>query len=555
MTKWKKSSALLLILVLVVASVLAACSNNNAGDNKSNTNTSNQLAQNTTKDDAKVEDKEVSFPKQLSYWAELDGDSAASMSNFSENAAYKQLEALTGTKVEFKHPGGDNAQVKEQFNLMIASGNLPDVIQTNWLTVPRGPQNAINEGTILRLNEMIDQYAPNFKQFLTEHPEIENMIKTDDGDIYAFPFIRDNDMTKIYYGPMIRKDWLDKLQLTAPTTIAEWETVLTAFLNDDPNGNNKKDEVPFLIETGAVRNESLNQLVGAWGILAKFYQVDGVVKYGEIQPEYEQFIATMQEWYKKGLIDADFPAVDGKLKDAKITGDTLGTFYGFASGSIGKYMDLQKDHPTFDLLPLVNPSLESGKNAAAGQLSPTYPGEHAAAVTTSAKNPEEVVKWLDLGYSKEGNDLFNFGIEGESYALENGTPTYTDVITNNPDGLTFKQAQARFMRTHFGGPFVQDVEAFVQQMKYPQQILALEEWAKADNQILMPVMTLTADESSKLASIMNDINTYSDEMIIKFVMDVEPMSNFSKYVSNLQSFGIEEAIKIQQTALDRYMNR
>ncbi|MBD2871069.1 ABC transporter substrate-binding protein [Paenibacillus sp. IB182493] len=495
------------------------------------------------------------YPSSFSYWVELDGDSAASLTNFSEVAAYKKLEEITGTKVEFKHPGGDGAQVKEQFNLMIASRNLTDVIQTNWLAVPKGPQNAIEEGTIIRLNELIDEHAPNFKKFLDENPDIANMIMTDKGDIYAFPFIRKADQLKVYYGPIVRQDWLDKLGLDKPATIADWEATLTAFRDQDPNGNGQKDEVPFLLETGAVRNESLNQLIGAWGILAKFYQKDGKVQYGELQPEYEQFMATLSDWYAKGLIDKDFPAVDGKLKDAKVTGDTLGAFYGFASGSIGKYLDLVKDHPTFALSALSHPALQAGGVSAAGQLSPTYPGEHAVVITSEAKNPEKIVKWLDLGYGEEGHMLFNFGIEGESYAMKDGKPEYTEVITQNPDGLAFKQAQARYMRTHFGGPFLQDLDSFLQQMKYPQQLEAVDVWAQAENQIQLPPITLTAEESAKVASIMNDVNTYSDEMIIKFIMGVEPMSNFADYVDTLKQFGVEEAIGVYQAALDRYNNR
>jgi len=546
---WSKGLTVMLVFVLT-AMLISGCTGANTieENTKANSNTPSE----TNADEAPIE---VGYPAAMTYWVGMDGDSMATLSNFNEVGAYKELEKITGTKVDFKHPGGDGAQVTEQFNLMVASGNLPDVIQTNWLTVPRGPQNAIKEGTVIRLNELIEEHAPNFSKFLAENPDIASMIKTDEGDIYSFPFIRGDDKIKIYYGPIIRTDWLNKLNLQPPTTIAEWETVLTAFLNDDPNGNNKKDEVPFLFSAGEVRNEALNQLIGAWDILAKFYQEDGVVKYGEIQPEYEQFVTTMRSWYEKGLIDQDFAAVDGKLKDAKVTGDTLGAFYGFASGSIGKYLDLVKDHPTFEIAPLPNPSLVKGKNSAAGQISPSYPGEHAVAITTAAKNPAEIVKWLDLGYSEQGSMLFNFGIEGESYEIVDGSPKYTEQITKNPDGLAFKQAQAQYMRTHFGGPFIQDVQSFLQQMKYPQQLAALDAWGQAENDIQLPPMTLTSEESSELASIMNDVNTYSEEMIVKFIMGVEPLSSFPEYVENLKSIGIEQAVTIQQAALDRYLQR
>ncbi|MGF7029117.1 putative aldouronate transport system substrate-binding protein [Paenibacillus mucilaginosus] len=538
-----KKAALIALSSVLTATVMAGCSSDSAkeGGTSPQSGTSSSTSE---------------YPRAFSYWVELDGDSAISMKSFSENAAYKEMEKITGTKVDFKHPTGGGTQVLEQFNLMVASRNLTDVIQTNWFNVARGPQNAIDEGTIIRLNDLIDKHAPNFKKYLAEHPEVASMIKTDKGDIYAFPFIRGDNKIKVYYGPVIRKDWLDKLGLEAPTTINEWEKVLVAFRDKDPNGNGKNDEIPFLLEVSTVRNDLLNAMIGAWGILDKFYQKDGKIYYGEMQPEFKDFLTTMQRWYKDGLIDKDFAAVDGKLKDAKTSNNQLGVLYGFSSGTIGKFTDLMKDTvPGFKMAALPHPTLREGDTPAAGMISPTYPGEHSVAISTAAKEPEKIVKWLDYAYGPEGHMLFNFGIKGQSYDIVNGKPAYTDTIKSNPNKLTFKQAQAQYMRSHYGGPFVQDVESFLQQMKYQEQFDSLEIWSKAKNQLQLPLMTLTADESKKLASIMNDINTFSDEMIVKFIMGTEPIDNFPQYVDKLKKFGIEEAIKIQQTAFDRYSKR
>lgn len=38
-----------------------------------------------------------------------------------------------------------------------------------------------------------------------------------------------------------RKDWLDKLGLEVPKTLDDYEKVLTAFVEEDPDGNGKKD--------------------------------------------------------------------------------------------------------------------------------------------------------------------------------------------------------------------------------------------------------------------------------------------------------------------------
>ena len=44
---------------------------------------------------------------------------------------------------------------------------------------------------------------------------------------------------------LIRQDWLDSLKLEAPTTIDEFENIISAFTNEDPDGNGKNDTYGF----------------------------------------------------------------------------------------------------------------------------------------------------------------------------------------------------------------------------------------------------------------------------------------------------------------------
>lgn len=65
-------------------------------------------------------------------------------------------------------------------------------------------------------------------------------------------------------------------------------------------------------------------------------------------------------------------------------------------------------------------------------------------------------------------------------------------------------------------------------------------------------MSYTLDENRKMFSTMSDIETYRDEMIDKFIMGAEPISNFDSFVAQLKSMGIEDIIKIKQDAYDRF---
>lgn len=82
-------------------------------------------------------------------------------------------------------------QAKESFSVMLASGNLPDIIEYNWLDgVSGGPENALKDGYILRLNELIDRHAPNLKKYLQEHLDIDKLEKTDTETIMHFRFLK-----------------------------------------------------------------------------------------------------------------------------------------------------------------------------------------------------------------------------------------------------------------------------------------------------------------------------------------------------------------------------
>jgi putative aldouronate transport system substrate-binding protein len=211
-------------------------------------------------------------------------------------------------------------------------------------------------------------------------------------------------------------------------------------------------------------------------------------------------------------------------------------------------------NPNFKLVGAPYPSLESGGKSI-GQMDPSFAGR-GAAISGEAKNPEQIVKWLDYAYGSAGNLLYNFGTENVTYKMENGNPKLTDFVTNNPEKLTLAQALTKYTHGTFSGPFVYDKRLAEQYtIVMPEQKQAAATWAKADHAKLIPLVSQTAEESTKLASLLNDINTYYQEMFNKFVMGVEPLSNFDKFVETIKKMGIEEVIKIKQAALDRYNKR
>jgi putative aldouronate transport system substrate-binding protein len=65
----------------------------------------------------------------------------------------------------------------------------------------------------------------------------------------------------------------------------------------------------------------------------------------------------------------------------------------------------------------------------------------------------------------------------------------------------------------------------------------------------------TSEESRELANIMTDINTYRDEMTLKFIVGQEPIENFDNFVATIKKMNIDKAIEIKTAALSRYFAR
>ncbi|WP_010271218.1 extracellular solute-binding protein [Paenibacillus senegalensis] len=495
---------------------------------------------------------ESDYPEKLSYWVALNANAAATMQSYNEIGAYKEKERITGTRVEFQHPPA--GQGSDQFNLMFNSNNLPDVIEYTWTgsSLPKGPDAAIKEQRIIRLNELIDEHAPNLKKILDENPDYLKLITTDEGNIYTFPFLRGDEFLLVYMGVAIRQDWLDQLNLPMPVTLDDWEKTLTAFRDNDLNGNGQQDEIPLLISRDFI--DSTNAFIGAFGITHQFYQENGQVKYGPMEPEYKEFLTLMNKWYTEGLIDQDYVTTDGTLRDAKMTGEQLGAVITYVGSGVGRYNDLMEEsNPSFKLVGAPYPVKEEGMPSI-GQYEYPFTGI-GASITVSASNPEAIVRWLDFNYSEEGHMLFNFGIEGESYELEGDYPRFTDTVMNNPDGLPITQAMARYNLASFSGPFLHDKRYSEQYNERQEQIDAINAWLDADHSKVLPPLQPSAEDSSRYASIMNDVKTYRDEMFDRFVMGTESLDDFDKFVETLKTMGIEEAIQIQQAALDRFNAR
>ncbi len=457
----------------------------------------------------------------------------------------EEWQRATGVELEIMQLADVDA-----LNLLYASGELPDLIYYSGYT--GGEQKAIKDQIIQPLNDYME-YAPDLQAVMDSNELYKKSNITMDGDIIGFPFIRGDDYLRTSAGLIIRQDWLDELNMEVPQTPDELYEVLKAFKEQ------KGATAPFSAANFWLRDVGIGQgaITSPFGLVkGGFYQIDGKVHWGYAEKEYKDLLAFLNKLYTEGLLDPNFQSVDDNTVRANVMNGDSGVTFGAVGGYIGNMIQTMEGDPTFDLTgfgPLV---ANRGDRSMSTQYDAALKGIYVV-VTPQCKNIEAAVKFLNYGYTEEGHNLFNFGIEGVSYTMENGVPTYTELIMHNPEGWTKQLALAQYTMAWNDGPFVQDKRYSEQYADLPQQQAALKSWTTSDAAMYdMPPVRVAEENASEYSKLTADINIFISEMTVKYITGLESLDTFeTKYLGTLQSMGVDRVIELQQGALDDFNAR
>ncbi|MCI7325283.1 extracellular solute-binding protein, partial [bacterium] len=513
-----KRSLAMGMAVAMVGATLAGCGGSSSA-------AASSTAESTAGSEAAAEPANAEKPYEgttLTWYTKLNANVSDNYTNLGETPWAQYVEEKTGIHIEFQHPtqGSEN----EEFAVMVASGEYPDIIEHTWTSYSGGGGAAINDGVIIALDDYMDQ-APNLSALLEENPEISKMIKSSSGNYYCFPFLRGLETpnkTEFSSGLTYRADVLKELGFdTVPETIDEWEEVLRAA---KAAGFSK----PF-----TTRNEWVKDVWSPafdnWG---SFYVDDGVVKNGLIEDSRKEFIARMAAWYDEGLLDNDWMQADKKSTQTDfVAGNCVLGYAPFGQG-LGTYTQaMMEADPNFkeEYIQAAAPVTSTkGKNAKFSKMNNIFDQSGvSAAISSQCKNVEAAVWLLDWMYSEEGMICYNFGIEGVSYEMVDGKPVYTDVIMNNPDGMSVAQALAAYTRTSTSGVGVQMEDYIEQYYAQDNQKTALELSMKTDmGEHMFPPCSVSEENQDRYTEIMSQVKTLSDEMEASFICGTTSMDEW-----------------------------
>lgn len=468
--------------------------------------------------------------------------------SYKESPFHSGLEERTGMEIEWQFPvkGGDQDQA---YNLIWVDEELPHIVAYKDM-LPAVTKQLYDDGLIWDLTDYLPIYAPDFWAILNS-PEYEMVKKThtaEDGRIYSVLQLSDIPYGNPYQGPMIRKDWLDEQGLEIPITLEDWENVLTVF--------KEKYNATLSSTESQLRKIALSTGTGCYGSMdANFYHIGNEVRFAQTDEQYKELLTVLNRWYEKGLIDADIFANDNNTLRSKALNNEIGIVLNAQSQLINYRADAAAQGVESNWIGLEYPRIADGEPTTYIPAAPvSYNTQYAAVITTACSEEEmiEALKWMNYGYTEEGSYYWGFGVEGETYTLdENGMVQWTELITENPLGAS--EAKKRYTGL-WGAGLAIAYQGITEAALDPAQIDARIKWR--DNTVntdhAMPTLAYTVEEQQEYNDLFTAITTYVAEMSFKFITGEEKLDNFDKYVETLRGMGLERCREITQAAFDRF---
>ena len=473
--------------------------------------------------------------------AEIFGDGG-----FEQTEVYQYLAEHTGVTMEFTMLAEQT--VSEKLNLIMASGDLPDIFNSKLGQYDANGVNAIADEIIIDLSEYIDENAPDYVQFLERYPDVKASAMNVDGSIPSFLSSGVPIKSK---GMSIRGDWLDELGLETPTTLEELTSVLEAFKSE------KGATMPLLVTNGLESGIARYFQSGFTGFRSVGYQLKDTES-GEVTSIYAhegfiEYLEYMRDLYAKGLLTNDF------LTTGREYGNFEANYYNGTSGvwedGYTLYSDasLSMGQEGYDPRPF---NLTGEDTVHVSDVSAVDFIGTRIFISATCENPEIAVQVFNYCYTEEGRNLTNFGVEGVSYEYNaDGEIEYTELLTNNPDGYAMMVCKAFY--TGMWLP-TEAVKRALELNSTEKGMAAVELWTEGAGDTAMNIpngVSLGTEEQTEFANLAGDIQTAVTEAAYKVVTNEGgyTIDDYRALLEEMQGTGLARMDELYQEAYDAFM--
>ena len=498
--------------------------------------------------------------------------------DLNSNSFTKVLEEKFDVDIRFETTSYGASEATEARQISLAGGDLPEA----YMLVPWASQFSRAElqrygdqGLLVQLNDLIEAHGPNISAALDEEPGFRELTEAPGGEIWGLPQWNDCYHCSYPYKFWINTQWLSNLGLAMPTTPDEFFNVMTAFKNDDPNGNGEADEIPLTGSTqqslvpyimNAFIYNAFNTGSGASGQPVSLGLSGDTVQMQTMQDGWREGLAFMNRMWDAGLIDpatfsqgGDTMTATGNAAQGVLVGGFTAIHPGFAV-TIGQ--EDGRDNQYDPLPPLTGPAGE-----AATYLLPSVPGA-TFVITKEADEVEQqkIMEIMNYMFSPEGHIRAQFGEEGIGWrAPEEGDvaldetlePSLFDIPLDEENEADYNgnwgpMAQV-FDTAEFRNAQIQPLDIYTQEGFERRLFQATELYEGKETDAMFPYWNVwvPAEEASELstltANIESNVATATAEFITG-VRDPDSDDDWQAYLDGLSGLGVERYVEIWQGA-------
>lgn len=483
-----------------------------------------------------------------------------------DNPVARAITDATGVTLEVSYPVSSTGDPAEDVALMIANNEYPDLIYA------KGSATDLYEaGAFIDMTDLIEQYGPNIKKMYGEELEKLKWGEGDDG-IYQLSYAGVNAQT-LTTGGTCQIQWaaVKENDYKYPTTLEEYEALIKKYMEAHPKTEDGLDTIG--ITMSASDWHWMITLGNPAGFIADAAPDNGQwlidegynVTYKHTSPEEKEYFKWLNRMYNEGILDQDFATQTDDDYIAKVSSGRVVAI----TDALWHYNQCQqvlvkdgKVDKTYCGLPVV---LNDSQKCAVMLYQGLQVG-WGIGITTSCEDPVRAIRFLDFICSDEGQILYNWGIEGENYQLdENGqryrTQEEIDKASSDPD-----YSKNMGIKNYTGFPIYGDGATAEDGQSYTpvtkasviaeyneEQLAACEKWGvemltdifpQPDEFELLPYSALWAYQKPQELS---DMEAILDEIawpgLVKCVTgsEAEFENNWNAMVSELEANDLEEA--------------
>ena len=452
----------------------------------------------------------------------------------SDTLTIREMQNRLGINLDLQTVAVSDADYEEKFNLMLASGNYPDIFfaQPQWIAP------YLDTGIVLDLTEILPEKMPNVYSEMQKYGVVKDAT-SDDGKLWFVPKIEDS--IRFWEIEWINQDWLNQVGMEVPTTTDELYEVLKAFKE-----NMGDDCIPMTMGPWGDKLHDMYCAFDTWYTWYMFSEETGM-EYGPYDhaEQMRACLAYLNKLYSEDLLDHEYLTRDDDSINALIANNQTGLFYEWADDADrlrdGGSLGVNYSYVT----PVAGPDGHRGWWKSNG-LSLTF------YINAKSEHLDEVFAMLDYMYSEEGRNLFTWGIEGETYEVVDGQKKYTEKVLTDPTGPI--TARRLYGVNPVTLPHVSEFEGWAGVI--PPLVTEIADVTAPYANPIQPILAGTPDEETELANIMTDITKYVDSQLPLFVNGtLNTEDDFDAFIAQIERMGIAEAKAIKDAQFARWLAR